>query len=96
METSTPASEPDQQETGSRERILNSAERLIAEKGYAAASISDIARASGLPPGSIYWHFDSKAGVLNAVLQRGAQRFFTDVQEARPRIRRVHLRAGRR
>jgi AcrR family transcriptional regulator len=71
-------------ETGSRDRILNSAEQLIAEKGYAAASISGIAEASGSPPGSIYWYFGSKGGVLSAVLQRGAQRFFTDVQELTP------------
>jgi AcrR family transcriptional regulator len=45
-------------------------------RGYAATSISLLAKASGLPPSSIYWHFGSKSGVLGAVMERGSQRFF--------------------
>jgi AcrR family transcriptional regulator len=60
---------------GSRERILDAAERLVGERGYTAASISLISRASGLPASSIYWHFGSKEGLLSAVVERGAQRW---------------------
>ena len=62
----------------SREEILEAAEALMSAKGYAATSISDLAKASGLPASSIYWHFGSKSGVLGAVMERGAQRFFDD------------------
>jgi AcrR family transcriptional regulator len=62
----------------SREEILEAAEALMSAKGYAATSISDLAKASGLPASSIYWHFGSKSGVLGAVVERGAQRFFHD------------------
>src|SRR5689334_16482321 len=48
----------------------------MATKGYAATSISDIRTACGLPASSIYWHFGSKEGVLAAVMERGAERFF--------------------
>jgi AcrR family transcriptional regulator len=60
----------------SREEILDAAERLMGAHGYAATSISALAKASGLPPSSIYWHFGSKSGLLGAVMERGARRFF--------------------
>jgi AcrR family transcriptional regulator len=64
----------------SREEILDAASRLMAARGYDGASISQIARESGLPASSIYWHFTSKAGVLEAVMERGAERFFAAVE----------------
>jgi AcrR family transcriptional regulator len=73
------------QDQGARSRaeILDAAERLMGARGYAATSISALARASGLPPSSIYWHFGSKSGLLGAVMERGAQRFFVDVVPTR-------------
>ena len=65
----------------SRELILDATERLMATRGYAATSISDIRKACGLPPSSIYWHFGSKEGVLAAVMERGAGRFFAAIPE---------------
>jgi AcrR family transcriptional regulator len=63
----------------SRELILDATERLMATRGYAATSISDIRNACGLPASSIYWHFGSKDGVLAAVMERGAARFFAAI-----------------
>jgi AcrR family transcriptional regulator len=63
----------------SREQILDATEKLMATRGYAATSISDIRKACGLPPSSIYWHFGSKEGVLAAVMERGADRFFAAI-----------------
>jgi AcrR family transcriptional regulator len=68
-----------QQGEQSRELILDATERLMATGGYAATSISDIRKACGLPPSSIYWHFGSKEGVLAAVMERGADRFFAAI-----------------
>jgi AcrR family transcriptional regulator len=70
------ATKRQQQGESSRELILDVTERLMATKGYAATSISDIRQACGLPASSIYWHFGSKQGVLTAVMERGAERFF--------------------
>ncbi|MDX6740649.1 TetR/AcrR family transcriptional regulator [Actinocorallia sp. A-T 12471] len=66
----------------SRGEILDVASKLMAERGFAATSIADIARESGLPNSSIYWHFGSKSGILAAVMERGAERFFADAQPA--------------
>jgi AcrR family transcriptional regulator len=68
-----------QQGAQSREVILDATERLMATRGYAATSISDIRKASGLPASSIYWHFGSKEGVLAAVMERGAERYFAAI-----------------
>jgi AcrR family transcriptional regulator len=68
-----------QQGEQSREQILDATEKLMGSRGYAATSISDIRKACGLPPSSIYWHFGSKDGVLAAVMERGAQRFFAAI-----------------
>jgi AcrR family transcriptional regulator len=68
-----------QQGEQSRELILDATERLMSTRGYAATSISDIRKACGLPPSSIYWHFGSKEGVLAAVMERGAARFFAAI-----------------
>lgn len=77
-----PPTKKQQQGEQSRELILDATERLMATRGYAATSISDIRSASGLPPSSIYWHFGSKEGVLAAVMQRGADRFFAAIPQS--------------
>lgn len=63
----------------SREQILDATEKLMGTRGYAATSISDIRKACGLPASSIYWHFGSKDGVLAAVMERGAHRYFAAI-----------------
>lgn len=68
-----------QQGEQSREQILDATEKLMSSRGYAATSISDIRKACGLPASSIYWHFGSKDGVLAAVMERGAQRYFAAI-----------------
>lgn len=64
------------QDTGSRDLLLDAAERLMAEKGYAATPVSAICKAAGVPVTSLYWHFGSKDGLLASVMERGADRWF--------------------
>jgi AcrR family transcriptional regulator len=77
--TETRPTRKQQQGEQSRELILDASERLMATRGFAATSINDIRKACGLPPSSIYWHFGSKEGVLAAVMERGANRFFAAI-----------------
>jgi AcrR family transcriptional regulator len=60
----------------SRRRLLDAASVLMAEGSYAGTSISAICARSDLPPTSIYWHFKSKEGLLAAVMEDGANRWF--------------------
>lgn len=50
-----------------RAQILEAALRCFGEQGYHAARVDDIARASGLSKGAIYWHFDSKDEIFLAL-----------------------------
>ena len=74
-----PLTKKQEQGEQSRELILDATERLMGTKGYAATSISDVRKACGLPASSIYWHFGSKEGVLAAVMERGADRYFAAI-----------------
>ncbi|MEM9176558.1 MAG: TetR/AcrR family transcriptional regulator [Myxococcota bacterium] len=65
-----------------RERVLEAAAELIGRQGYAATSIAQISRASGAKPASIYWAFGNKEGLLAAVMERAADRFFEALPEA--------------
>lgn len=55
----------------SRERILDAARSLFAERGFAACRVADVARRAGMSPGNVYWHFDSKEAILRAILTEG-------------------------
>ena len=57
-------------EATTRERILASATRLFAEKGFDGASMPAIAKASGITAGAIYKHFEGKGELLLEVLRR--------------------------
>jgi AcrR family transcriptional regulator len=57
-----------------RDRILDTAEALFAEHGFAATSIRDIASHAELTPASLYNHFPGKEALYQAVLARGRGR----------------------
>ena len=48
----------------------------MAENGYGAATVAALVDEAGIPPSSVYHYFESKEGVLLAVMERGAERFF--------------------
>ena len=53
-----------------REQIIDAALRVFAEKGFAHATNSEIAREAGnMTPGLIYYYFKSKEDLLKVVLQ---------------------------
>ena len=51
-----------------REAALGAAIDLIAEHGYAATSMAQVAEAAGISPSGLAHHFPSKAALLGAVL----------------------------
>jgi AcrR family transcriptional regulator len=67
-----------------RERIIDEALRLFAERGYSATSVAEIEAASGLSPGAggLYRHFKSKYEVLAAAINEHATRTRRQVAES--------------
>lgn len=53
-----------------REKILDSAELLFAQKGYAATSIREIAEEVGVNSAMVHYYFGSKHALLRHVLDR--------------------------
>ncbi|MFC4605285.1 TetR/AcrR family transcriptional regulator [Rhodococcus kronopolitis] len=65
-----------------RELLLTTAERLIADGGFAAAPVKVIADACGMSVGSVYSHFAGHADLLAAVFRRGADQELAEVRKA--------------
>ena len=72
---------PNRRGRKSRERVLDAAERIMAEQGFEAATIARVVEESGIPLSSVYHYFGSKDGILLAVMERGADRFFADLPD---------------
>ncbi|SEJ20173.1 transcriptional regulator, TetR family [Azotobacter beijerinckii] len=53
-----------------RETILATAEQLFLRNGVAHTSLEQVARASGVTRGAIYWHFQNKSHLLNEMLNQ--------------------------
>src|SRR5258706_4996060 len=66
-------SKPLTKSQATRQAILHAAAGLFREKGYAAVSLRDIAHAVGMKTGSLYYHFDSKEGLVEEILTLGTQ-----------------------
>lgn len=51
-----------------RQLILASAKSVFAQKGYHATTMGDVAKASEISYGSVYWYFDSKETLFHALM----------------------------
>jgi AcrR family transcriptional regulator len=59
------------EEANRRDDIVRAAARLFREKGFAATTVRDIAKAVGMRSGSPFYHFDTKQAILLAVMEEG-------------------------
>jgi len=64
---SSPVSKGDR----TRKRLLDAAAAEVARHGVAGTSINAIAAAAGLKTGSVYFHFESKDRLVEAMLEEG-------------------------
>jgi AcrR family transcriptional regulator len=55
-----------------RRRLLDAAARVFARRGFAAASVEEIAQEAGLSTGAIYWHFEGKDDLFLAMAEEFA------------------------
>lgn len=62
---------------------METAERLIAERGFDAVSVRDITNEADLNSASIHYHFGSKEGLVRSIL--------TERSEEMRRLRQTHL-----
>jgi TetR/AcrR family transcriptional regulator, regulator of autoinduction and epiphytic fitness len=79
------------------EAILDATNRLLADKGYEAMSMDDIAAEVGIAKGSLYKHFESKEALAAAVMTRLLQQTrdaLSALPESMPAYRRLRALLG--
>lgn len=68
------AREAETQATGTRERLLRAAAKVIQEGGWGTGSVAAIAEGAGVAAGTLYRHFPSKAHLFVEVFRAVGQR----------------------
>lgn len=71
LATETPIPPPTTRGERKREHLLQAAAAVLAERGYAATTMAEIAERAGTQAGSLYYHFPSREELIEAVLRRG-------------------------
>lgn len=71
----------DVQKTGTRERILDAAENLFAQRGYDATPLEDIAAIVQVRAPAIFRHFENKWALYQAVIDRRLSDYVGFVRE---------------
>ncbi len=56
-----------------RDRLIEAGRDAFGERGYDATSVAEILDAAGVAKGALYHHFDTKAALFDAVLDRVVQ-----------------------
>lgn len=62
--------------------VLDAAAGVFAEFGYSSSSMRQIAKACGMQPGSLYYHYEAKDALLLAVYERGVEEIRTAILAA--------------
>ncbi len=62
-----------------RQQILDASLRLFSERGFARTTVRDIAREAGITDAAIYYHFESKRELLEALVEERG--FFNTLQQ---------------
>ena len=68
-------SEPSEEQHKTKERIIAAASKVLAEKGYEAATLREISREAQAAPGLVHYYFGGKDELLVEVLQAAGRRF---------------------
>jgi AcrR family transcriptional regulator len=61
---------PKHAEADAKIRILDAAEKAFADAGFDGASLRDIVKAAGVNLATVYYYFESKEGLMSAVVNR--------------------------
>jgi AcrR family transcriptional regulator len=65
-----------------RTRLLNAAVRVFDRKGYAAASVREVAEMAGVAKPAVYYHFGNKEGLLLAILHQAERQLSHTLEQA--------------
>ena len=75
-------SRPSIEAADTRERILDAAVDVLAQRGYSAAGVQEIVDRSGTSKGSFYFHFHSKEKMVMALVDRMSEKLVKKIQDS--------------
>lgn len=64
-----------------KELILDVALSLFLEKGFDHTSINDILKETKIARGTLYYHFESKESIMDAIIERASQQIIQHLEE---------------
>lgn len=67
--------------TGTKDLIINAAERLFSQFGYLGVSMMDIANSLGITKAALYYHFSSKEDLYLKVLESAFSEFSETIKK---------------
>jgi TetR/AcrR family transcriptional repressor of nem operon len=72
--------------TATKERILDTAERLVIDNGFAATSLDQVIAEAGTSKGAFFHHFTSKLDLARALVDRYAAADLAHLDQAAARV----------
>lgn len=63
-----------------KDRIINAALKLFSNNGYHKTTVSQIAKEAKVAKGTVYWYFDSKKQLFQAIILTGVERLTSQIE----------------
>jgi AcrR family transcriptional regulator len=74
-----------------RQRLITAGYTVLAEKGYEAITVKEVAHCAGVSPGLFHYYFASKDELLLAVLNEAGQRYGQMMRDLRTEVPVAHF-----
>ncbi|MCX2967624.1 helix-turn-helix domain-containing protein [Streptomyces sp. TRM70308] len=74
-------------QSATRQKLYEAAVTLIAEQGFSATSVEEIAEAAGVAKGTVYYNFASKNELFEELLRHGVELLTASLSDAAARVR---------
>ena len=71
---------------GTREKLLEAAERITVREGVSRMALDAVSREAGVSKGGLFYHFPSKDALIASMIERFIERFERDIEENGVRV----------
>ncbi len=82
MESSSTASQRGSRREATRQKLYEAAVTLIAEQGFSATTVDEIAERAGVAKGTVYYNFASKSALFEELLRHGVGLLTASLRQA--------------
>lgn len=82
MESSSTASQRGSRREATRQKLYEAAVTLIAEQGFSATTVDEIAERAGVAKGTVYYNFASKSVLFEELLRHGVGLLTASLRQA--------------